>query len=63
MALENLVAYAVLIGLPLWLVAEEVVHRFVSRPRRSRAAAIAVKDGAQAERRAPERAHAHASSV
>jgi hypothetical protein len=63
MALENLVAYAVLLGLPLWLVAEEIVHRFVSRSRRPKAAGGAVKDSAPAERRAPERAHAHASSV
>ena len=28
MALENLIAYAVVLGLPLWLVAEELLHRF-----------------------------------
>jgi hypothetical protein len=43
MALEHLVAHAVLIGVPLWLVAEEAVHRFVSRPKRQRAARVAVK--------------------
>jgi hypothetical protein len=63
MALEHLVAYAVLVGLPLWLVVEEVVHRFVSRPRPQRAARAAVKGAAPAERRAAERAPAHASSV
>jgi hypothetical protein len=63
MALEHLVAYAVLVGLPLWLVVEEVVHRFVSRPQPERAARAAVKGAAPAERRAAERAPAHASSV
>ena len=63
MALENLVAYVVVLGLPLWLVAEEVVHRFVPGPKREGAAVAAVRAEALAERRAPEGAPAHASSV
>jgi len=31
MALENLIAYAVALGLPLWLVVEEIRHRAVPR--------------------------------
>jgi hypothetical protein len=57
MALEHLVAYVVLVGLPLWLVAEELVHRFGSRPKRQRAARAAAT-GAPAERPAAERAAA-----
>jgi hypothetical protein len=63
MALEHLVAYAVLVGLPLWLVVEEVVHRFASRPKPQRATRPAVKGTAPTERRAAERAAAHFSSV
>jgi hypothetical protein len=31
MALENVIAYAVVLGLPLWLVAEEILHRIPPR--------------------------------
>ena len=33
MALENLIARAALLGLPLWLVVEELLHRFASGSR------------------------------
>ena len=39
MALENLIAYAVALGLPLWLVVEEIRHPAV--PRREAASARA----------------------
>jgi len=62
MALENLIAYAVVLGLPLWLVAEELVHRFA--PRHRGAAGAPVKAAApNVDRRAPERATAQVSSV
>jgi len=53
MALENLIAYAVALGLPLWLVVEEIRHRAVPR-REAEAAAPALK------RRAAEGASARA---
>ena len=64
MALENLIAYAVALGLPLWLVVEEIRHR--AAPRREAAAPVAaVKADAPAappalKRRAPEGAAARA---
>jgi hypothetical protein len=65
MALANLIAYAVVFGLPIWLVAEELIHRFTLR-RKVEAAAPALAATppaapADLERRAPERARAHAS--
>jgi hypothetical protein len=42
MALENLIAYAIVLGLPIWLVAEEILHRFASRLARSERGAPAV---------------------
>ena len=70
MELVNLIAYVVVFGLPIWLVAEEIVHRLVLArkvevPARSRAAASAATPATPAgvERRAPEGAHAHASFV
>lgn len=32
MVLENVIAYVIVLGLPFWLVAEEILHRFASRP-------------------------------
>ena len=69
MVLENVIAYVVVLGLPLWLVAEELLHRFA--PGHSARGAATVRADAPAaeraglERRAPEGApsHAHASSV
>jgi hypothetical protein len=67
MALANLIAYVVVFGLPLWLVAEELIHRFAARrsveataPARAVAPTAASADR---ERRSPERARAHASFV
>ena len=53
MALENLIAYVVVLGLPFWLVAEEVLYRL--RPGREAQASTA--RSADLERRAPEGAH------
>jgi hypothetical protein len=67
MTLINLIAYAVVFGLPIWLVTEEIVHRLlatrkveVPAPVPSEAPAAT---SAGLERRAPERAHAHASFI
>ena len=67
MALANLVAYVVVFGLPLWLLGEELIHRFAVKrdfgapvPGRSAAPASASAD---LKRRAPEGARAHASFV
>jgi len=57
MALANLIAYVVVFGLPLWLLAEELIYRFAAT-RDVEAAAPADR-----ERRAPEPARAHASFV
>jgi len=57
MALANLIAYMVVFGLPIWLVAEEIVHRFSSM---RKAEAVAP---AGFERRSPEGVRAHASFV
>ena len=57
MALANLIAYMVVFGLPIWLVAEEIVHRFGSM---RKAEAVAP---AGLERRSPEGVRAHASFV
>lgn len=68
MALENVIAYAVVLGLPLWLVAEEILHRIASRLAGRERGAPAVDGAAPSpaltglERRAPEGAHAHAHS-
>ena len=69
MALENLIAYAVALGLPLWLVVEEIRHR--AAPRREAAAAVAAVQSEAAaaalalKRRAAEgaSARAHASAA
>jgi len=61
MTLVNVVAYVVVFGLPIWLVAEEVVYRFASF-RKSEAAAPAAA-AAGRERHAPEGVRAHASFV
>ena len=67
MALANLVAYVVVFGLPLWLLAEELTYRFaaqrnveVSVPSRAVVPSVAPAD---LERRAPEGARAHVSFV
>jgi hypothetical protein len=67
MALVNLIAYVVVFGLPIWLVAEEIVHRLlrarkVEFPAPARVPAPAATP-AGLERRAPEGARAHASFV
>ena len=41
MALENVIAYAFALGLPLWLVIEEVRHRMAPRHEAREAAAAA----------------------
>jgi hypothetical protein len=65
MALENLIAYVIVLSLPLWLVAEELVHRVGPRlARRVRRASATGRASSPAstsgERRAPEGAPAHA---
>jgi hypothetical protein len=66
MALENLIAYVIVLSLPLWLVAEELIHRFGPRLARRvrKASAAAGRESSPAptsvERRAPEGAPAHA---
>jgi len=54
MALANVIAYVVVFGLPILLVAEEIVHRFGAM-RRTPALVPAT-----ARRRAPQGARAHA---
>jgi hypothetical protein len=61
MTMVNLIAYAVVFGLPIWLVAEEVAHRLV--PFRKSHASVSASAPAGRERRAPETARAHASFV
>jgi len=61
MALANLIAYVVVFGLPLWLLAEELTYRFAAK--RDVEAAAASAAPADRERRAPEPARAHASFV
>jgi hypothetical protein len=58
MDMANVIAYAVVFGLPIWLVAEEIAHRVSSTH-----AADAALAPAGTERRAPEGARAHASLV
>ena len=67
MALANLLAYVVVFGLPLWLLAEELIHRLAAKqgagapvPALPAAPATAPAD---LERRAPEGVRAHASFV
>jgi hypothetical protein len=67
MALTNLIAYAVVFGLPIWLVVEEIAHR-LAVPRRApelRPARSAVPTAPPSDlgRRAPEGVRAHASFV
>jgi hypothetical protein len=57
MALENVIAYAVVLGLPLWLVTEEILHRFASRPARRERGASAVHGAVPS----PAPTHAHGS--
>jgi hypothetical protein len=61
MTLVNVVAYVVVFGLPIWLVAEEIVHRLVAF-RKSEPAPPAVAPAGR-ERHAPEGVRAHASFV
>ena len=58
MELANVIAYAVVFGLPIWLVAEEIAHRLGS-PHAADAALVP----AGLERRAPEGARARVSLV
>jgi hypothetical protein len=53
MGLENLIAYGVVFGVPLWLVTEEVLHR-VGPPLK---AALTARRRHRARKSAP--AHAH----
>ena len=68
MALENVIAYAIVLGLPVWLVAEEILHRFASRLASREREAPAVNGAAPSpaqtglERRAQAGAPAHAHS-
>ena len=57
MALVNVIAYMIVFGLPIWLVAEEIAHRVASMRQAGAAAAAGL------ERRAPEGVGAHASFV
>ena len=54
MAVANVIAYVVVFGLPIWLVAEEIAHRF-SAVRRAQVLAPAT-----VQRRAPQGVRAHA---
>jgi hypothetical protein len=53
MEMANVIAYAVVFGLPIWLVAEEIVHRLASTGKAGVATAPA-----GLERRAPQGARA-----
>ena len=53
MGLDNLIAYGVVFGLPLWLVAEELLHR-VAPVLKTAATKVHLRQ------RSPERAPAHA---
>ena len=55
MALANVIAYAVVFGLPVWLVAEELIHRAPAK-RAAGPAAVPAETG----RRAPDGVRAHA---
>ena len=61
MTLVNLIAYGIVFGLPIWLVAEEILHRLVAF-RKSEAATPAAAPAGR-ERQAPEGVRAHASFV
>jgi hypothetical protein len=67
MTLINLIAYAVVFGLPIWLVTEEIVHRLLATRKVEVPApvpsAAPAATSAGLERRAPEGAHAHASFI
>ncbi|HYS17622.1 MAG TPA: hypothetical protein VET45_11930 [Candidatus Binatia bacterium] len=67
MELENLIAYAVVLGLPLWLVAEELLYRFAAGRKAQATVKVemptATVKRADLERRAPEGASVHASFV
>ena len=67
MALANLIGYVIVFGLPLWLVAEELIHRSAAKRHvEATGPAWAVTPSvasADLERRAPARARAHASFV
>jgi hypothetical protein len=57
MALANVIAYAVVFGLPIWLVAEELIHRAAKR---AAVAATPAAVPAELERRATGRVRVHA---
>ena len=54
MTLESMIAYAAVLGLPLWLVVEELLHRFATGAK----APVAVRVAVEVDRRAPERVRA-----
>ena len=58
MALANVIAYAVVFGLPIWLVAEELIHRAAAK-RVAIAASLAAVPSDLAGR-APARVRVHA---
>jgi hypothetical protein len=61
MTVENVIAYAFALGLPLWLVIEEIRHRMSPRHEAREAAAAADAEAPEAlERRGPEGAPASA---
>jgi hypothetical protein len=51
MTLETVIVYAAVLGLPLWLVIEEVLHRFASG---AKVRAVAPATAAAADRRGSE---------
>jgi hypothetical protein len=53
MTLETMIAYGAMLGLPLWLAVEEVLHRFASGARVRAAAPVTTE-----ARRSPESAQA-----
>jgi hypothetical protein len=58
MALANVIAYAVVFGLPIWLVAEELIHRAAAK--RAALAATPAAVPAELGRRTPGGMRAHA---
>jgi hypothetical protein len=58
MALANVIAYAVVFGLPIWLVAEELIHRAAAK--RAAPAATPAAVPAELGRRTPGGMRAHA---
>jgi hypothetical protein len=65
MALANLLAYLVVFGLPIWLVAEEIAHRLAMKRQTDTLATAQTTAATPAglERRAAKGVRAHASYV